>query len=68
MEIKRWQYHRDDLADLAELDGKLSHWGGLGWELVSVLHTSETKTAEENILAPEGWLLIFKQPAPPEPR
>jgi hypothetical protein len=64
MEIKKWQYLRDDIASLDELDEKLKHRGGLGWELVSILHTMETKrTADENILAPEGWILLFKQPA-----
>jgi hypothetical protein len=38
--------------------------GNGGWELASVIHANATKnTAEENILAPEGWSLIFKQPA-----
>jgi hypothetical protein len=64
MEIKKWQYLRDEIASLDELDEKLTHQGGLGWELVSILHTTETtRTADENILAPEGWILVFKQPA-----
>ena len=64
MEITKWHYVRDDIASLHDLDGKLSERGNLGWELVSVLHTQEKKNpAEENILAPVGWTLIFKQPA-----
>jgi hypothetical protein len=64
MEIKKWQYLRDEIASLNELDEKLERQGSLGWELVSILHTTETmKTADENILAPEGWILVFKQPA-----
>jgi hypothetical protein len=63
MEIRKWQYLRDDIANLDELDDKLKHRGGLGWELVTILHTTETKTrADENILVPEGWVLLFKQP------
>jgi hypothetical protein len=65
METNKWRYHRDDIGSLTELDTKLSYWGDLGWELVSVLHTQETgTTTDENILAPERWILIFKQPAP----
>jgi hypothetical protein len=64
MENKKWQYLRDDIASLDELEATLKHRGDLGWELVSIVHTTETKrTADENILAPEGWILVFKQPA-----
>jgi hypothetical protein len=42
---------------------KLKNRGDLGWELVCILHTAEAnRKAEENIFAPEGWLLLFKQP------
>ena len=65
MELTKWKYFRDDISTLDELDGKLQHWGGLGWELVTILHASEIKgPADENILAPQVWLLIFKQPTP----
>jgi hypothetical protein len=64
MEPKRWRYDRDHITDLTQLDEKLAQWGNRGWELATVIHAKETnKTAEENILAPEGWTLIFKQPA-----
>ena len=63
MEIRKWRYLRDDIANLDELDEKLKDRGDLGWELVSILHTTETtRRADENILVPEGWLLLFKQP------
>ena len=58
MEIKKWKYLRENMATLDDLDDKLKHWGGLGWELVTILHTNEMKrAADENILAPEGWPL-----------
>jgi hypothetical protein len=64
MEPKNWRYDHDHITDLAELDEKLAKWGGRGWELATVIQAKETKKlAEENILAPEGWTLIFKQPA-----
>jgi hypothetical protein len=64
MEPERWRYERDHITDLALLDEKLAQWGNRGWELASVIHAKATeKTAGENILAPEGWTLIFKQPA-----
>jgi vacuolar-type H+-ATPase subunit B/Vma2 len=63
MEIRKWQYLRDYIANLDELDEKLKNRGDLGWELVSILQTTETKRVpDENILVPEGWLLLFKQP------
>jgi hypothetical protein len=61
MEVPKWKYLRDDMATLDGLDAKLAHWGGLGWELVTVLHAGEP--AEENILPAQVWMLIFKQPA-----
>jgi len=60
--MTKWKYFRDDIATLNDLDAKLSHWGALGWELVTILHASETK--DENILVPEVWMLIFKQRIP----
>lgn len=63
MEPKGWRYNREHITDLTQLDGKLAQWGNRGWELATVIHAKETKqTAEENILATEGWMLIFKQP------
>ena len=63
MEIKKWQYLRDEVSGLDELDLKLAHWGSLGWELVSIVHTTETgKPQDENILTPERWMLVLKQP------
>jgi hypothetical protein len=63
MEPKKWRYTRDDFADLSQLDEKLSHWGDLGWELVTVLHSPEaSKTEDQNILTPAKWTLLFKQP------
>jgi hypothetical protein len=52
---------RDEIAGLDELDDKLAYWGNLGWELVTLVHT--TKPTDENILAAEVWMLILKQPA-----
>jgi hypothetical protein len=64
METKKWRYDRDHITDLTQLDQTLAQRGNGGWELASVIHANATKnTAEENILAPEGWSLIFKQPA-----
>jgi hypothetical protein len=61
MEVRQWKYFRDDISTLDDLDTKLNHWGGLGWELVTILHAIEP--AEDNILASQIWMLIFKQPA-----
>jgi hypothetical protein len=61
MEVRQWKYFRDDISTLDDLDTKLNHWGGLGWELVTILHAIEP--AEDNILASQVWMLIFKQPA-----
>jgi hypothetical protein len=61
---KKWRYDRDHITDLAQLDEKLAQRGNRGWELATVIHANEAKTTTgENILAPEGWTLIFKQPA-----
>jgi hypothetical protein len=62
MEVTKWQYFRDDISSLDDLDAKLTQRGALGWELVTILHASETKT-DQNILGAEVWMLIFKQPA-----
>jgi hypothetical protein len=61
-----WRYFRDKVNSLDHLDQKLQHWGGVGWELVTILHErSEGLPNEENILqTPEivdTWTLIFKQ-------
>jgi hypothetical protein len=64
MEIKKWKYLRDEVGGMDELDSKLAHLGELGWELVSIIHTTDTgKSTDENILAPERWMLVFKQPS-----
>jgi hypothetical protein len=64
MEVTKWQYLRDEIGTLDELEERLSQRGRTGWELVSVVATPGTKTTpDENILAPEIWMLIFKQPA-----
>ncbi len=63
MEVTKWQYVRDDISSLDDLDARLTHWGARGWELVTILHASETKT-DKNILGPEVWMLVLKQPAP----
>ena len=63
MQVTKWKYFRDDISTLDVVDAKLEHWGALGWELATILHASETKrAADENILVPEVWMLIFKQP------
>lgn len=64
MEFKRWLYDREHITDLTQLDEKLAQRGNSGWELATVIHAMKTQTAEENILAPEGWMLIFKQSQP----
>jgi hypothetical protein len=61
--MTKWKYFRDEIPTLNDLDPKLIHWGALGWELTTILHASETKR-DENILAPEVWMLIFRQPVP----
>jgi hypothetical protein len=63
MEPKKWQYMRDSVLGLEELDSKLAHWGNLGWELASIIQTSDNEN-DENILGPETWVLVFKQPKP----
>jgi hypothetical protein len=70
MEQKKWQYMRDGVANLDELDKKLAHWGDLGWELVSTLHTKMVKrTPGEHRLAPseyadtEGFIIVLKRAA-----
>lgn len=64
MEVQEWRYERDHITDLAQLSEKLTQRGNAGWELATVIHANETKTEDEgNILTPEGWMLIFKQPA-----
>jgi hypothetical protein len=65
MEVTKWKYFREDISTLDDVDAKLKHWGALGWDLVTILHASEIKrAADENILAPRSWMLIFKQPIP----
>jgi len=64
MESTKWQYMRDEASGLDELDEKLKHWGNLGWELASIIQTTESgKPEDENILTPERWLLVLKQPS-----
>ena len=55
----KWKYFRDDISTLEHLDTKLNHWGGLGWELVTILHAIEPDG--DNILAARIWMQIFKQ-------
>lgn len=62
MEVQKWQYHREEIATLQDLDGKLSYRGSLGWELATILHATEITKEEGNILNPEVWILIFKKP------
>ena len=60
----KWRYTRDDITDLSQLDDRLAERGKLGWELVTILHSKESKTTEDqNILALPKWTLLFKQPA-----
>ncbi len=61
MEPKKWQYKRDNVIGLEELDSKLAHWGNLGWELAGIIQTSGDEN-DENILGPETWVLVLKQP------
>jgi hypothetical protein len=61
METKKWQYMHDQVNGLEELDSKLAHWGSLGWELAGIIQTADDADTE-NILAPETWVLVLKQP------
>jgi hypothetical protein len=68
--VTKWQYRRDEVHGLEELDKQLEHWGGLGWELVTILHERQPDVLHGNTAfgAPiakrdEAWSLIFKQPA-----
>jgi hypothetical protein len=61
MEPKKWQYMRDSVEGLEEMDSKLLHWGNLGWELAGIIQTTGDED-NENILGPEIWVLVFKQP------
>jgi hypothetical protein len=63
MEPKKWKYMRDQVLGLEELDSKLAHWGNLGWELAGIIQTSDDE-GNENILGPETWVLVLKQPNP----
>jgi len=67
----KWQYLRDDVHSLDELDTKLGHWGTLGWELVTILYEREVEMLQgRDVLAPptysrtDTWSLILKQPLP----
>jgi hypothetical protein len=60
MEPKKWQYKRDSVVGLEELDSKLLHWGNLGWELAGIIQTAGDED-NENILGPETWVLVLKQ-------
>lgn len=48
------------------MDQMLTHWGDLGWELATIVHAPKIVKDEivndENILTPEAWMLVFKQP------
>ncbi len=63
MEPTKWQYMRDSVVGLEELDSKLQHWGNLGWELAGIIETVGDEK-NENILGPETWVLVLKQPKP----
>jgi hypothetical protein len=61
--MQKWQYLRDEVANETELDERLTHWGGLGWELVAVCFTgSNYSLAGENEPA-VPWKMFFKQPS-----
>jgi hypothetical protein len=63
MEVQKWQYFREEVATLRDPDEKLSYQGSLGWELTTIVHATEiSKEDEGNILSPEVWILVFKQP------
>ena len=60
MELTKWRYTRHDIMDLSQLDGMLAERGNRGWELVTILHSKESKTTEDqNILAPPKWTLLY---------
>jgi len=64
MESRKWRYEREHITSLSQLDEQLTERGNRGWELATVIHGKDTSPTEEgNILAPEGWTIIFKQPA-----
>jgi hypothetical protein len=62
--MAKWRYLRDDLSSLDVLDENLKERGDAGWELVTIFRAIEPKKPDENILGPESWVLIFKQPLP----
>ena len=63
--MQNWLYHRDAVHTEDELDEKLSYWGSLGSELVSVCHLREEVgyVATGEAQAPPPWKLFFRQPA-----
>jgi len=64
MEARKWRYEREHITNLTLLDEQLAERGNRGWELATVIHGTDINPTEEgNILAPEGWTMIFKQPA-----
>ncbi len=64
MEARKWRYEQEYITNLTQLEEQLVERGNRGWELATVIHSKDIKPTEEgNILAPEGWTMIFKQPA-----
>jgi hypothetical protein len=63
--MQKWQYLRDQVADLEELDAKAQHWGTLGWELVSVcyIYDAGNYAAGEEKQPLPSWILFLKRPA-----
>ena len=64
--MQKWLYKRDAVHTEEEIGEKLSNWGNLGWELVSVCHIREEVgyVATGEAQAPPPWKLFFKRPAP----
>jgi hypothetical protein len=67
MQTQKWQYLRDEVHSMRELDEKLGHWGNLGWELVEILHERHVEMVRKGggpgeMSRTDTWNLILKQP------
>ncbi len=62
--MHEWEHLRQAAATEEELDSKLSQWGSLGWELVTVLHDNVTTTIGIGDDISTRWLIFFRRPKP----
>lgn len=63
MQNHKWQYLRDDVSSVNDLDEKLAHWGGQGWELVSAIPSGSFEWDGPAPNEAGRLLLIFKMAA-----